>query len=230
MHKISWDYRKTKLYEHGIDRCVLFPMDINGNYLNGVAWNGVLSITESPKGSESRFSYMDNEKYSNIQTIEEYSASLEAYGCPKEFYPCVGITELVSGLVIQQQERTNFGLSYRTFYGNESYKLHLVYGLSSSHSERQHLSISMSGEPIIQKWTFDSVPIQLLNFDPISSIEIDSERVKKSILDDIEILIYGTNSPTIVEPRLPSPIEILKLTVPIFTVGITNLGYSRIGS
>ena len=37
-----------RLFETGVDRCVLYPEDVNtDSYQTGVLWNGVIAITET---------------------------------------------------------------------------------------------------------------------------------------------------------------------------------------
>ena len=50
MGKILFDQIGEKFYELGVSKCVLFVMDKDThNYKDGVAWNGITSITETPK-------------------------------------------------------------------------------------------------------------------------------------------------------------------------------------
>ena len=48
MAKLKWDQTGERLYETGVDRGVLYPADENGAYPTGVAWNGLINVTESP--------------------------------------------------------------------------------------------------------------------------------------------------------------------------------------
>jgi hypothetical protein len=66
-----WDQVGERLYETGVDRGVLYIPDTNGDYVNGYAWNGLTTVTESPSGAESSPQYADNIKYLNLVSAEE---------------------------------------------------------------------------------------------------------------------------------------------------------------
>ena len=84
MSKLVWDQTGQRYYETGVDHGVLYPME-SGAYPKGVAWNGLISVTESPSGAEASPVYADNVKYLNLVSAEEFGASIEAYTCPPEF-------------------------------------------------------------------------------------------------------------------------------------------------
>ena len=63
MPKLVWDAAGQHLYETGIDQGVLYLQDSNGAYPEGVAWNGLTAVTESPSGADATDLYADNIKY-----------------------------------------------------------------------------------------------------------------------------------------------------------------------
>ena len=69
--KLAWDQDGQKLYETGVDRGVLYPMD-KGKYGNGVAWNGLINVNESPSGAEPTALWADNRKYLELLSAEEF--------------------------------------------------------------------------------------------------------------------------------------------------------------
>lgn len=113
MSKIVWDKTGERLYETGVKNGVLY-LQTNGVYNNGVAWNGLTAVTESPSGAEATALYADDMKYLNLYSAEEFGATIEAYTYPDEFAECDGSKEIVDGVVIGQQTRKVFGLCYRT--------------------------------------------------------------------------------------------------------------------
>ena len=131
MAKLVWDQAGQKTYETGVQQGVLFPQDAAGAYPAGYAWNGLISVTESPSGAEPSPIYADNGKYLTLMSAEEYGATIEAYTYPDEFAACNGDAELAEGVLIGQQTRKSFGLAYKTLIGNDTqgdahgYKLHL---------------------------------------------------------------------------------------------------------
>ena len=64
--KIVWDAEGERLFETGVDRGVLYPIDETGAYGIGVPWNGLTSVSESPEGGEPNPIYADNQKYLNL--------------------------------------------------------------------------------------------------------------------------------------------------------------------
>lgn len=47
MAKIKWDQEGQKTYETGVKNGVLYVIDDDGKYSNGVAWNGLTNVNES---------------------------------------------------------------------------------------------------------------------------------------------------------------------------------------
>ena len=52
MSKLVWDAIGEHRYETGVDHGVLYQVTNAGKYSNGVAWNGLTSVSESPSGAE----------------------------------------------------------------------------------------------------------------------------------------------------------------------------------
>lgn len=216
MSKIKWDQTGERFYETGVKNGVLYPV-VDGAYSNGVAWNGLSAVTESPSGAEANPVYADDTKYLNLYSIEELGGTIEAYTYPDEFAQCDGSASLVDGVSISQQSRSAFGLCYRTKIGNDEndvlgYKLHLLYGAKASPSERAYATINDSPEAMTFSWEFTTTPVEATGFKPTSLITIDSTKVDKDKLAALENILYGTDSVgsdgTATEPRLPLPNEV----------------------
>ncbi|MBQ2533602.1 MAG: hypothetical protein II545_08205, partial [Lachnospiraceae bacterium] len=90
MSKLVWDQIGERLYETGTDHGVLFVQNADGTYANGVAWNGLTAVTESPSGAEDNPQYADNIKYLNLRSVEEFGGTIEAFTYPDEFGVCDG--------------------------------------------------------------------------------------------------------------------------------------------
>lgn len=219
-NKIVWDASGERLYETGIDRGVLYPMDANGTYPKGYAWNGLTAITESPSGAEPNPQFADNIKYLNLISAEEFGATIEAFTYPDEFAACDGSAEPVEGVRLGQQKRQTFGLCYRTLLGNDTegqdhgYKLHLIYGAQAAPSEKGYQSINDSPEAITFSWEVTTVPVSVTGFKPTASITIDSTKVDPADLAALEVILYGTLGAPVVEARLPLPDEVITLMSP----------------
>lgn len=219
MSRITWDQTGERHYETGVRQGVLYPMSIDGTYPLGVAWNGLTAVTESPSGAEPTPLYADDIKYLNLISAEEFGATIEAFTFPDEFYTCDGSGILIEGVYVGQQSRQPFGFSYRTVLGNDiqlnefGYKLHLIYGAVASPSEKPYATINDSPEAITFSWDISTTPVNMEGFKPTSSLTIDSTKVDKTALKELEDILYGTDGTTGegVLPRLPLPNEIISI-------------------
>ena len=90
MTALAWDQVGERLFETGVDHGVLYIPDETGDYVEGFAWNGLTTVTESPSGAESNPQFADNIKYLNLFSAEEFGATVEAFTYPDEFAQCDG--------------------------------------------------------------------------------------------------------------------------------------------
>lgn len=221
MSALVWDTIGEHFYETGVDHAVLYPINTSGTYPKGVAWNGITAINESPSGAESNPQYADNIKYLDLTSAEEFGGTIEAYTYPTEFGECDGSAEVKTGVILGQQARKMFGLSYRTKIGNDTegqdhaYKLHLIYGAKVSPSDRGYNTVNDSPEAITFSWEFTTTPVQVATkgsdgkaYRPVSSITIDSRTADPTKLAELEKKLYGDVSG---EATLPSPDEVITM-------------------
>lgn len=214
MAVLVWDEVGKKQYETGVDKGVLYNIDEQGKYSKGVAWNGLTGVTESPSGAEATALYADNIKYLSLYSAEEFGGTIEAYMYPPEFESCDGSAELVSGVTIGQQNRSIFGLCYRTIVGNDvkandyGYKLHLVYGCQVSPSEKAYSTVNDSPEAITFSWEFTTTPVPVTGFKPTATVTIDSTEAGATKMAAIEAILYGNQT---TEARLPLPDEVAEI-------------------
>lgn len=214
MSKLVWDKTGERQYETGVKQGVLYPIQTDGAYSKGVAWNGLTAVTESPSGAEATPLYADDIKYLNLMSAEEFGATVEAYTYPDEFAECDGSATIADGVYIGQQARKTFGLCYRTVLGNDvenndyGYKLHLVYGAQAAPSEKAYATINDSPEAITFSWELTTTPVNVTGHKPTASITIDSTKADPEKLAALEDILYGTESE---EARLPLPDEIATL-------------------
>ena len=214
MPKIVWDNTGERLYETGVRNGVLYPIQTDGTYSKGVAWNGLISVTESPSGAEATPLYADDIKYLNLISAEEYGSTIEAYTYPDEFAECDGSASIATGVNIGQQPRKTFGMCYRTVVGNDvendnyGYKLHLVYGALAAPSEKAFSTINDSPEAITFSWEVSTTPVNVTGFKPTASLTIDSTKVDAAKLAALEAILYGSESE---DAHLPMPDKIATL-------------------
>lgn len=214
MAKLVWDESGKRVYETGVRNGVLYVQGEEGAYGNGVAWNGLTAVTESPSGAEPTALYADDIKYLELFSAEEFGATIEAYTYPEEFEACDGSASLGKGVTIGQQDRKAFGLCYRTVVGNDikgnenGYKLHLIYGAKAKPSEKAYATVNDSPEAITFSWEVSTTPVNVTGFKPTASITIDSTKIEAGKLKAIEDKLYGTDS---LQPTLPLPDEIKQM-------------------
>jgi hypothetical protein len=213
MAELVWDQVGERVYETGVDHGVLYIPNAQGQYVDGYAWNGLVTVTESPSGAESTPQYADNIKYVNLKSTEEFGGTIEAFTYPDEFGQCDGSAEPSNGVYLGQQGRKSFGLSYRTKIGTDlnsdaGYKLHLVWGADAAPSEKAYTTVNDSPEAITFSWEFTTTPVPVPGFKPTASMTIDSTKVPPTNLAALEDQLYGTTG---VDPMLPSPADVIAL-------------------
>lgn len=229
MSKLIWDAVGERYYETGVNHGVLYPQKDDGTYDDGVVWNGLTGVTESPDGAEANDLWADNIKYATLRATETFGATIEAYTYPDEFALCDGSAEPVTGVRVGQQKRQPFGFCFRTEVGSDTmaaegdsgYKLHIIYNATASPSERAYETINDSPDAITFSWEITTTPVTLSGFKPVSTITIDSTKftstADKAKLTALENMLYGTNASGNTEgtdPTLPDPMTVL-----------TTLGY-----
>jgi hypothetical protein len=213
MAEIVWDATGERFYETGVDHGVLY-IPTAGVYSDGVPWNGLVSVTESPSGAEASPQYADNIKYLNLISAEQFSATIEAFTYPPEFEQFDGLANPAPGLTLGQQSRGSFGLSYRTIIGNDvdgadhGYKLHLVYGAQAAPSEKGYSTVNDSPEALTFSWELTTTPVAVTGYKPTAMITVDSRLVDPGDLAALETLLYGGAA---TEPQLPLPDAVIAL-------------------
>lgn len=232
---LEWDQAGQRLYQTGDKNMVLYVFNsitktIEGNttnYYDGVAWNGITAITESPSGAEPTDLWADDTKYATMRSAEQFGGTIEAYTYPDEWEQCDG-SITTNGVTIGQQGRKAFGLAYITTVGNDTAlndygeKLHLVYNATANPSERSYATINDSPEAITFSWEFTTTPIDVDGagtYKKTSLLTIDTTRLDTAGMAkyaQFKELVFGrkadeTASPavTAIEPHLPLPADVL---------------------
>lgn len=208
---ITWDATGERLFETGVDHGVLYVLNpTTGVYGNGVAWNGLTGVTESPDGAEPTDLWADNIKYATLRSAETFGLTIEAYTYPEEFGECDGSASPVDGVYIGQQSRKPFGFCYRTKVGSDTdteannYKIHVIYNCTASPSERSYETINDSPDAITFSWEVTTTPVNVSNYKPTSEITIDVWKLSTSQKTALENALYGGGA-------LPAPDALLAL-------------------
>lgn len=213
MSRLIWDAIGEKFYEMGTKMGALYPMKEDGSYENGVAWNGLTAVTESPSGAEETKLYADDIKYASLRSAEEYAYTIEAYTYPEEWEPCDGSAQVATGVTIGQQKRKGFGFSWVTTVGNDvsdevGKKIHIAWNSTASPSEKSYASINDSPDAVTFSWECSTSPVNVSGFRPTSHMEIDCSKLKAATVKAIEDKLWGTEN---AEATLPTPEEIISL-------------------
>lgn len=218
--QIVWDKTSERLYRTGVDRVVLFPQTTGGTYGQGVGWNGVTKISESPDGGDTTTIYANNNIYLNLVAKENFKGSITAYTYPKEWETCDGSASVLSGttpvqgLRVTGQTRTPFGLAYRTLIGNDTagtdhgYEIHLVYNATAGVSSQDYQTVNDSPEALELSWDFSTLPVDVPGAKPSAHLVISSLTADATKLRALETKLYGSET---VAPALPSPSEVITL-------------------
>lgn len=222
---VTWDAEGKKIYETGVDRGMLYVYDTtNHRYGEGVAWNGLTSINDSPSGADPTDLWADNIKYISIRAAEEYGFTINAYQSPKEFDECDGMATPIEGVRITQQNRKMFGFAYRSLIGNDTeyndhgYEIHLMYGATCSPSDKDRSTVNDSPDAVEFSWECTTTPVPVGgDFKPTAHIVIKSTDFEggknEKVLKDFEDILYGTaasGNNSAVAPRLPMPDEVIQ--------------------
>ena len=213
MPKIKWDETGERKFELGVDHGVLYPKDDAG-YGEGVPWNGLTAVNQTPSGAEVTTQYADNMEYANLQSAEKFGATIECYTYPDEWKACDGHATPTPGVSLNLQTRKAFGMCYRSKIGNDTdgidhgYKLNLIYNSTSSPSEKAHESINDSPEAGTMSFEISSTPVNVTGYGSTSLLEIDSTTVTPAKLALLEAALYGTADK---EPYLPLPDAVIAM-------------------
>ena len=221
--QIVWDKTSERLYRTGVDRVVLFPQTTGGVYGEGVGWNGVTKISESPDGGDTTTTYANNNIYLNLVAKENFKGSISAYTYPKEWEKCDGSASVLSsgsgatgvkGLRVTGQTRTPFGLAYRTLIGNDTagteygYEIHLVYNATAGVSSLDYQTVNDSPEALELSWDFSTLPVDVPGAKPSAHLVVSSLTAEPTKLKALETKLYGTES---IAPALPTPAEVISI-------------------
>jgi len=219
--RLEWSAVGERFYEGGVDRGVLYIDDV------GHAWNGLVSVDESPTGGEERAYYIDGGKYLSIASREEYKATINAFYSPRAFDACDGVVSVRAGLFASQQRRKTFGLCYRTRIGNDveslnhGYKIHIVYNALATPTPRRYSTESADPNASVLSWGISTRAIYVPDSMPSAHLVVDTTEAPAYVVGLLEDILYGNDFNP---PRLPDPTEIASLFDDDTEFTVTDLG------
>ena len=222
MTVLEWDKVGDRTYESGVDKGVLYLKDGRT-----VSWSGLTSV-ENNTEEELKSYYLDGIKILDHVVPGDFEGKVSAITYPEEFDEVVGGVAVGTGVTFHEQESKSFNLSYRTKIGNDAdadygYKIHLLYNLRAIPEGFSSESISDQPAPIAFAWSISGTPpISTIDgIRPTVHVSIDSTKINPDLLENIENILYGTES---TNPRFPSILEIRILSGEIGGLYIVDNG------
>lgn len=210
MARLTWGATGAKRYYHGCDCGVLYVKDENGAYGQGVAWDGLISVSKSASGGDSNKQWADNEVYANVRGVEECGGSIECFNTPDEFDVCDG-TINIGGMKFGQQTRRGFGLAWREKIGNDTDGLdhgeiiYVAYNCTASPADDTAETNNESPEAKTLSYEFEAekTKFTLNNIEyKAARLEFSSDDLTETKMNAIKDLLWGSAS---AEPSLPTP-------------------------
>lgn len=226
MSKVIFDNSGNRLYELGVDKCVMYSLDNRF-----AAWNGVTEIAETKNDVTETIGFIDGVKYVNQISSSNFSASITAYTYPDLLSEHVG--DIDEGYT--NQKLKPFNMTYRTLIGNDTenedygYKLHLVYNITAVPTQTD---FSSSGKDITLtdfSWELNTTPLTIPYMKPSSHFVINSKNVYPEVLSALERILYGDDKE---DPSFPSFDELVLIFEENSEFRIINHGdgtYTAIG-
>lgn len=214
MAELLWDQTGEREFEVGVEKGVLYPIDDDGLYGDGVAWNGLTSVSEAPSGATVTKKYADNINYLSLVSAEIFEATIKAFTYPDEWAECDGSATPAPGVSVGQQTRRPFGLAYKSLKGNDTlgqdfgYILHLVYGGLASPSQKDYNTVNDTPDAIEFSWKLSTTPVAVPGLKPSAILKIDSTKADAAGLLALEHQLYGQAG---TDPTLPSPADVIAL-------------------
>lgn len=209
MAKVEWDRPEDRKFEVGVEKGVLYV-----NNTNGVPWNGLISVSETPTGGETTPHYQDGAKVYQHAPLLEYESEVTAFTYPDEFEQCIGMVEAVDGFLVGGQDRQYFGMSFQSLTGcaksPKRPKIHLIYNAIATPSSKVYESITNEHTLTTMSWGITTYSEHVPGMRPTSHFILDPERMGDRLYSHIRDQLYGTDSLT---PRLLAPEELVDLSV-----------------
>lgn len=223
MARIEWDLGVDRIYQVGLDRGVLYLRD-----QAGVPWNGLTSFEDNtPQSSESYF--FDGQKIIDYPFVGDFTGKLKAVTYPDEFAQFDGLQEVEDGVFVGNQNRNEFGLSFRTLIGDGDvgldlgYKIHIFYNLTAQAETVSRDTIDSNVDLIEFGWSITSRPEKLSQFVPTAYISVDTrDMVDPVALANLESILYGSEASDAWLPSLPVLLEILEESYTIVIIDNGN--------
>lgn len=218
--RIVWDALTDRIYTDGVSNGVLYVSDGSG-----VAWNGLISVTESGDPDQQTM-YFEGRRYLSRSLGGTYSGTIAAYTYPDEFEPFIGIVGIATA-----QLRRPFSFSYQT--NNE---LHIVYNALVKPSNREYATITEEINPVNLEWDFTTQPVEIPGGKPTSHVVILLNESSPDAISELETILYGVDGEDVLDtdgdvigntgtiPALPAITDIVEIFESHTSMRITDNG------
>lgn len=191
MVRINWESQGA-VREFGVDHAFLFPA-----YGGGVPWPGLVGMTQKPIPGEELVSYYDGQRYINERGLEDLEYTLDAITTPNEMDQLTGVYEIIPGVVISQQERESFALTFRTMVeapnGHIGYKIHILYDAMALSPSVEYVTVDDDPNVPVKSWPLVLVPKHLKGYAPTMYASIDSTKAGALNFQEFQRILYGEN-------------------------------------
>lgn len=212
MSKLLWGQSPNKTYEYGVDRGVLYLPDLQGNYVEAHAWDGLTAVEERSTGGDSISAYQDGIKFNQRNLPGDYEGKLTAFTYPDAFQKYQGYADVGFGVFAADQVVNDyFGLSYRTWVGESTrgqrygYKIHLLYNLTAVAEDTTYNTMGDKMDAMDFSWALSGVPVSYTGIRPTCHFVLDTTKSDTTFVSNVEKILYGSDD---VQPRLPSISEL----------------------
>lgn len=184
MTRLNWTSENPR-YETGIDMGVYYPPEGPG-----VAWNGLVGVSESSSDSEGPSRYIDGRRLRSRQLFGSFAGTIQAFTYPEG---------LESSALLSARARP-FGMTYRVM-NQSGYKIHLVYNIRISPTQMDRRFLTT--DPF--SWEFSTRPQFVPNGYPTAHLVFDAETAYSEAFEALDALLYGSDAGP---AQMPSPREV----------------------
>lgn len=212
--ELIFDKVGERTFKTGVRRGVLSVLNVDGTYGPSTVFNGLTTVEISPTGGEENAQYADDIKYLSLTSAEEVAGTINCFMTPVEFNVCDGSLEAAPGVLVKQQVRRTFNLTFSERLGNDTQGVDygeiitLLYNCKASPSSLSANTINDSPEAATLAYPFTTTPIPMPgNMKPAARIEINSTLVEPGLFEAFKELLYGTAS---TEAKFPTPAEVVE--------------------
>lgn len=155
MTRLIWDNPSGPKYTSGVSQGVFFGKDGKG-----VAWSGLVGVTEKPQANAPTPIYnAAGTKYDIKGNVAEKKHALTCYIYPDAMDEYLGI-EYLDDYGFQADERAPkpFHMAYRTETGNGHYEIHVLLSQIATFSDTARATLSTNATPSVISMNLEGVP------------------------------------------------------------------------